>query len=419
MEKKKPFYGWIIVAACFILTMFPMVFVSNTFSYYQYPICNDLGISYVEFNVASLCSSIACMVFSFLLAGKMARGNMRLWMLVGGIVTAGALVLQSFITAIWQFYITVFVANFALSTLTYIPINTLISSWFVHKKAFATSVVFMGSGIGGMIFTPVVSNLITNYGWRMSFRVAAVVVLVTSVVVTAIVRKTPAEMGQSPLIAEEGNGQESKEKKVPDASFGVMKKDAVKSRAFWLFMVAAVCCGMLSAGIMTQVPTYLMETVGDYAMAMSVYNAVGILSKPVLGVMYDRLGLTKGVWVNVLLGCAAMVVLLLVPSAATMALAAAVLLSFGTGVGTLAPPLFAGKLFGNKDYGAIYGLVNFGFMGGCMIGPMFSSAIRTFAGSYTSAWMAYIAIFIMMAFFAVVSLKAGKTLHEKAVPSEA
>lgn len=74
MEKRKPFYGWMIVDACFILTMFPMVFVSNTFSYYQYPICNDLGISYVEFNVSTLFSSFACMAFSFLLAGKMARG---------------------------------------------------------------------------------------------------------------------------------------------------------------------------------------------------------------------------------------------------------------------------------------------------------------------------------------------------------
>ena len=414
MEKKKPFYGWVIVAACFILTMFPMVFVSNTFSYYQYPICNDLGISYVEFNVASLCSSIACMGFSFLLAGKMARGNMRLWMLVGGIITAGAILLQSFITAIWQLYITFFVANFALSTLTYIPINTLISSWFVHKKALATSVAFMGAGIGGMIFTPVVSNIISSYGWRTSFRVVAAVVLVTAFIVTAIVRKSPADMGQSPLTKEDGQTQSSAGNKSADSSYGIMKKDAVKTGAFWLFMVAAVCCGMLSAGIMTQVPTYLMETVGDYAVAMSIYNAVGILSKPVLGVMYDKLGLAKGVWVNALLGCCAMVLLLLVPSVATTALAAAVFLSFGTGVGTLAPPLIAGRLFGTKDYGAIYGLVNFGFMGGCMIGPMLSSTIRTISGSYISAWIVYVVIFVVMAVFAMVARKAGDSLREKA-----
>ena len=181
-----------------------------------------------------------------------------------------------------------------------------------------------------------------------------------------------------------------------------------------MFMVAAVCCGMLSAGIMTQVPTYLTESVGEYALAMSIYSAAGIISKPVLGIMYDKLGLTKGVWVNAVLGFASMIVLLLVPNTASLAVVAAVLLSFGTGVGTLAPPLIAGRLFGTKDYGAIYGLVNFGFMGGCMIGPMLSSAIRTISGSYITAWIVYIIIFAVMAIFSMVALKAGDALRAKA-----
>lgn len=413
MERKKGFYGWVIVAACFLLTMFPMVFVSNTFSYYQYPICNDLGVSYVEFNVASLCSSIACMGFSFLLAGKMARGNMRLWMLVGGIVTAACILLQSFITEIWQLYITFFVANFAMSTLTYIPINTLISAWFVHKKALATSVAFMGSGIGGMIFTPLVSSLISNQGWRFSFRVAAVVVAVVTLVVTALVRRSPAEMGQAPLTS--ADGQQAADPKSKEST-GMMKGEAVRTSAFWLFMVAAVCCGFLSAGIMTQVPTYLTESVGDYALAMSLYSAAGIVSKPILGILYDKLGLKNGVWVNAILGCVSLVVLALVPGMPSLALAATVLLAFGTGLGTLAPPLLAGRLFGNKDYGAIYGLVNFGFMGGCMVGPMLSSTIRTISGIYFGAWMAYVGIFLVMAVFSMLALRATPVSKQPSNP---
>ena len=411
MEKKKGFYGWVIVAACFLLTMFPMVFVSNTFSYYQYPICSDLGISYVEFNTASLCSSIACMAFSFLLAGKMARGNMRLWMLVGGAVTAACILLQSFITDMWQLCITFFVANFAMSTLTYIPINTLISAWFVHKKALATSVAFMGAGIGGIVFTPLVSSLISNQGWRFSFRVTAAVVLVSTLVVTALVRRSPADMGQSPLTKE--GGEQDAGAARPAAASGLTKKEAVKTNAFWLFMVAAVCCGLLSAGIMTQVPTYLTESVGDYTLAMSLYSAAGIVSKPILGTLYDKLGLKRGVWVNAVLGCGALVLLALVPGMPSIAFVSTILLAFGTGLGTLAPPLIAGRLFGTKDYGAIYGLVNFGFMGGCMIGPMLSSAIRTVTGSYFGAWATYVAVFLIMAVFSMLALRRG-TAHVKA-----
>ena len=196
----------------------------------------------------------------------------------------------------------------------------------------------------------------------------------------------------------------------------MMKWEAVRTSAFWLFMVAAVCCGFLSAGIMTQVPTYLTESVGDYAMAMSLYSAAGIVSKPILGILYDKLGLKNGVWVNAILGCVSLVVLALVPGMPSLALAATVLLAFGTGLGTLAPPLLAGRLFGNKDYGAIYGLVNFGFMGGCMVGPMLSSTIRTISGSYFGAWMAYVGIFLVMAVFSMLALRATPVSKQPSNP---
>ena len=410
MEKKKAFYGWVVVAACFILTMFPMVFVSNTFSYYQYPICGELGVSYVEFNVASVCSTVASMAFSFLLAGRLARGNMRRWILVGGIVVSASVFAQSLVTSMWQLDVVFFLTNFALSTLTYIPINTLISNWFVEKKALATSIAFVGSNIGGVIFTPVVSRLIEQQGWRFSFQVSAVVVLVSVIVVSILVRKSPAEMGQEALGK---NGGDAAAKTASGDAYGLTKAEAMKTGAFWLLIATVLCCGMLSAGIMTQVPTYLIENAVDYALVMSVYSGVSILAKPVMGVLYDKIGLFKGIMLNALLGAAALGLLILAPGSGSFAVVSVSVLSFGLAVGTLAPPLIVGRLFGSKDYGAIYGMVNIGFMAGCMIGPMLSSAIRTVTGSYGAAWIAYIVIFAVLAVFTKLALNAGSALQEK------
>ncbi len=120
-------------------------------------------------------------------------------------------------------------------------------------------------------------------------------------------------------------------------------------------------------------------------------------------------------WINSVLGAASLVALLLVPGMPVLASVSTALLAFGAGMGGLTLPLIAGQLFGTKDYGAIYGLVNFGFMGGCMIGPMFSSSIRTFTGNYTAAWIVYIAVFAAIAIFAVLALKAGDALRENSV----
>lgn len=197
-QKKKFFYGWVIVACLFLIAMLPMVFCSTFFSYYQMPICETFGCTYAEFSASNIASTVAGMLFSLTLAGKLGKGNTRLFMLIGGIVSAAALYAQSYITAIWQLYITFFIANFALSAITYVPINFLISQWFVDKKALVTSIIFTGSGVGGMLFSGVEANLIAQQGWRMGFRVTAIIILVTMVIVFLLVRKSPADMGLEP-----------------------------------------------------------------------------------------------------------------------------------------------------------------------------------------------------------------------------
>ena len=51
-------------------------------------------------------STIASILFSLTLASKLGKGNLRLYMLIGGIIGSAALVVQSYVTAIWQLYIT-------------------------------------------------------------------------------------------------------------------------------------------------------------------------------------------------------------------------------------------------------------------------------------------------------------------------
>ena len=163
-KKRKLFYGWLVVACLFLIAMFPMVFLSNFYSYYQVPICTEFGTSYVEFNVSNIASTVAGMCFSLFAASKITKGNTRVFMFVGGVVAALAILAQSYITSLWQLYVTFFVANFAFSAMTYVPINFIISRWFVDKKALVTSIVFTGSGLGGMLFSGLAAGIIADMG---------------------------------------------------------------------------------------------------------------------------------------------------------------------------------------------------------------------------------------------------------------
>ena len=102
----KFFYGWVVVITLFLVTMLPMVFISNFYSYYQVPICTEFGSSYVEFNISNIASTVAGMAFSLFVAGFVTKGNTRLWMFIGGATAALAMLAQSYITSLWQLYIT-------------------------------------------------------------------------------------------------------------------------------------------------------------------------------------------------------------------------------------------------------------------------------------------------------------------------
>lgn len=414
-KERKFFYGWVIVGCCFLICMFPMVLISSAFSYYQVPVCSDLGINYVQFSAANIASTFAGMLFSFFLAGKLSKGNTRLFMLIGGLVAALGYFAQSYITAIWQLYLTFFVANMGFSAMTYVPINFLISNWFVDRKGLATSIAFTGIGIGGALFTKPLAALIETSGWRPSFRLTALVVAITAVVVFLLVRKAPADMGLKPYRRpeKEAGPQAGTPQSPPTSSAweGVTKKEAVRSSAFWIFVIAIVCCGILSAGIMTQLPTFLTEVSIPFAGVMALYSGVSIVSKLVMGPTFDKLGLLPGAGITAAMLGMALVALLFAPTVSAMASVSAVLLAFGISVGTLAPPLLTGQLFGNKEFGGIYGLANVFYMGGCMVGPMISSSIRTAVGTYSAAWCVYIAVCVLLVAATAVSLKLGQRLR--------
>ena len=48
------FYGWVIVGALFLINMVPMVLVSNYASFFQVPICEELGVSYAGFMLGTM-----------------------------------------------------------------------------------------------------------------------------------------------------------------------------------------------------------------------------------------------------------------------------------------------------------------------------------------------------------------------------
>lgn len=412
-EKKKLFYGWIIVGCLFLITALPMVFQSNFFSYYQVPVSQDLGVDYVKFSTTNVFNTIAGMVFGIFLAGRVCAGRVRLAMVIGAVGVAVSCFVQSFVSQIWQFWCLGFVINIFMNCFTYTPINFIISRWFIDKKGLATSIVFAGGGVGGAVFSKPFATMLATHGWRYCYRFTGVLALVVVLFVALVIRKDPSEKGLQPLHkidSDETGGADAQAQML----VGLTKSEALKTVSFYFYAAAVVMIGMTAAGIMTHVPTFLIEAELDYASIMAIYSVGAIFAQLVVGTFYDKVGMTVGLAGNAAIGIIGLILLSLIHTlGSAIPFIAMLCLALGGCVASLGTPMLTGKCFGNKDFGTIYGLGNTLFMAGCMIGPMLSAAIREGTGNYITAWIIYMCIYAGIFVFGALALKKSPLSTKK------
>lgn len=89
------------------------------------------------------------------------------------------------------------------NTTTIIPASILANNWFIEKLDLTLSIVYSGLGIGGSILSPIITTLIVNYSWNLTYLIytfaIAVIVIPVSV---CILRFKLEEMGLQALGSE-------------------------------------------------------------------------------------------------------------------------------------------------------------------------------------------------------------------------
>jgi len=81
----------------------------------------------------------------------------------------------------------------------FIPLTTIVNSWFIRKRSLAMGLLFASGGVGGFLLPPLISSLITGWGWRWAWVALAAIHLVLTVILGGlIIRSRPEDMGQVP-----------------------------------------------------------------------------------------------------------------------------------------------------------------------------------------------------------------------------
>ncbi|HWQ74156.1 MAG TPA: MFS transporter [Syntrophomonas sp.] len=408
-------YGWWIVVSCCALFFVSLGMLINCQGLFFVPVCEELGFTRAQISLYVTIFNFA-LVLALPAAGKIfPRYNIK-WIL-GIALTVAALgfAAMGLFHSLYSWYIMAVIRGFAYAFIMYLPIPLLIGNWFNKKSGLALGIALACSGIGGAIFSPLTSSIITSYGWRNGYFFLGILgFIIIMPFILFVVRYKPEEMGLKPY----GYGEAPEvRKEVVNDWEGVTSHVALRTVAFYcLFFFAGLVS--LCAYLNPQLPGYATSLGFDPSVGAFMISCVMIgqlVGKIMLGWLNDKFGTLTATFVTCALGAVAMFVLIAGAGSATFLYVAAALFGLAFGLPTVEPPILTRATFGSKDYSAIFAYITMGtaLVGG--IGTYVFGYIFDVTGSFAGAiWLClicYVAAFILT----VIAVQGGKAIKQKAL----
>ena len=358
--KQRIFYGWFVFAACFLMVFTALGFCSSPKSLYLSAITEDMGIPRSLFSINDslryITTAVANVFFGFLVA----KYGCRKLIFCGFLSLIASSLVYSFSTGIVMFCIGGCLLGLGLSWTTTTMVGLLVERWFASNKGSVMGIILAANGLGGAISIQIVNAMIySEGGWRLSYRVAAIILAVVAVIVVLVIRNRPEEMGLKPMAANPNAKKKATASNTNKEWIGLSFKEAIRKPYFWLALVCVYLTGMILQSTGGVSSAHMKDCGVDptaIAAILSVHSLILMASKIGTGFCFDKLGLRRTMLICYCCGIVSIIMLAMV-SNTFMAGFYSCLSPFALPLETIMLPLIAKDLFGYHSYSQIMGLV--------------------------------------------------------------
>jgi OFA family oxalate/formate antiporter-like MFS transporter len=309
--------------------------------------------------------------------------------LTGGVVYSIGVVLASFATAD-SFWLLVLgygvLGGFGLGMVYIVPI-AMLQKWFPDKPGLITGIAVAGFGFGAVITAPLGQRLIDNTPDlpTKAFLPLGVGYLVAILIGASLFKNPPTDFRPPGVAAPPEAGADRAVDPV-SGTRNFTANEALSTPQWYLLtailtlsVVAGISLISVAAGSASDITGMSAAGAATLVGVLGLFNGAG---RVFWGWLSDRIGKMPA-----FMGILAIqgVCLLLIPHASTVAvfaiLAALVYTCYGGAFGTM--PSTAGRFFGVKNAGAIYGLMLVGWSIGGVVGPLLISKLIGEDKAYT------------------------------------
>lgn len=381
--KNKSRWHILTLISCCCLALASLGLVCNCVGVFYSPMAADLGVGRGAVAMfATICTLMNGFV-SPLFGRAIKRFSLRTVLIAGILVNALSALGISAVRQLWQLYLLGALQGISLCFFCSVPVNLIISNWYEKNHGLATGIAMCFSGLGGAVFSPLFSAVITQIGWRMAYALLGALILIIAAPGALFVLKLdPSERNLLPFGADKA--RTAPEKKVSSG------KVITISLPFVLLSVF---------GLLASFNTGLTQHLSGYAESVGLGTATGAVmisaammgnlsSKLFTGILSDWVGPVRACML-MLLGVVAGIALLLTVGTASIvvALIASFMLGFVFAVCSVGAPLVTKQVFGVERFGEIYPRIMIAINTGSAFALTVIGFIYDFTQSYTAAFL--------------------------------
>jgi MFS family permease len=381
MNKQTLHRGYTIVAAATIILMV------GYGTYYSYSIFFD-SLS-IEFNstkgAISGAFSIAVLLSGLIsiLSGRFSDrlGPKAVSIFCGSALGVGFL-LMSLVHSIWQVYV-LYGLFMAVGAGGLFPASvSTVARWFTDKRGMMIGIVTAGLGVGSIIFSPLISHLISIYDWRKAYVISGVIVLVIILSASQFLKREP-EPG-----VPAANFKQAALKNTPSASRDFTYRQAIRTRQFWMLVIIHLLSGYGQFSVMVHLVPYATGngiSPISAASILSVIGAASIFGRLIIGRLGDRVR-GKPLLIAILLALLTSLTWLTFTHELWALICIGVIFGLGYGGSSTLQSLLTVEMFGLSSLGVLLGNFIFSICIGGSIGPVLTGVLFDVTGNYQMAF---------------------------------
>ncbi|MDD5701120.1 MAG: MFS transporter [Dehalococcoidales bacterium] len=377
------YYGYIIVAAsAIIMTMVFGVFYSYTVFFDS--LLTDFSWSHAVTSGAFSVGNLIVGLMGIVIGRISDRVGSRIICFFSGISLALGYFLMSRVAFSWQIYL-IYGLVLAVGIGGLFPsLLSTIARWFTARRGTMTGIITCGIGIGSIIFPPLLSRFILDYGWRNTYLIVALITLAIMLPMAILIKSRP-----------NNNQIDSSDKLVPGRVAQVGERDltfrqAVGTRQLWMGAAAFFLFGFSQFAIMVHIVPYATrEGISPVSAAgiLGVIGAGSIFSRLTTGVAADKIRVKRLFFYISLVNLTAFLWLQIAHQLWALYIFGFIF-GMGYGASSTVTSLLAAELFGLRSLASIIGIFACSASLGGATGPILVGYIFDISLSYLWAFVA-------------------------------